>query len=819
MKMKSQISHRLLLTALIYISGLLSLHAQPVQTLRGKVVDEESEYPLAGVKVVVKLPDGSLKGCFSEANGEFRFVEIPVGRVSLNAELMEYKSIQLDNIEVTSAKEVILNVRMAATSATLDTVTISARRNGEPLNEMATVGAREFSVVETGLYAGSRGEPARMASNYAGVQGADDSRNDVVIRGNSPGGVLWRLDGVNIPNPNHFSIPGTGGGPVTILNNKFLSNSDFFTGAFPAEYANGTAGVFDLRMRNGNNENHEFSGQIGFLGTELMAEGPLSKKSGASYLATFRYSTLGLFSFMGINVGTDAVPRYADASFRFNLPLKNGARLTWWAIGGTSDIDIILSAAERPDTATLIYGQNDRDQYFGSNMGVTALAYSHPLNENTLFKATVAASHQGVHSHHEQIFRRVNSDGLYEVDSLPAIQGYDFRENKYSAYFNWTKKLGVKHTLKFGINADWIVMDYLDSVRTAISDSVGNPIGMTPNWVVRWDSRRGAALIQPYFNYKFRVQEKLTLTAGLTSLLWTLNRNSFSPFEPRIGLSYDLGKGKRISAGAGLHSQLQSQYLYFYGYTTVGRDPQEHNTDLGLTKSWHSALSYDWLLSKNLRFKAEAYYQYLFDIPVDISNSSFSLANTGTGFSRFFPDTLTNAGIGRNLGLELTLERFFARGFYFLLTGSVFDAKYKGSDGVFRNTTFNGRFASNLVLAKEWSIRGKNAFQVGGKITYSGGRWYGPVNDSASAASLEIIYVDSTVNTEQFRPYFRTDIKVLYRWNRPKVTHEFALDLVNVLNTQNILTLTYAPGHPSGNPIREEYQLGFLPLFYYKVDF
>lgn len=796
----------------------LAALAQPQQTIRGKVMDEESQYPLAGATLKVRTPDGSILGSIADENGQFRIEHVPVGRVSVGCTLLEYKDVILDNIEVTSAREVVLEIKMSSGNITVDTVVITARRNGEAINEMATVSAREFSVVETGLYAGSRGEPARMASNYAGVQGADDSRNDIVVRGNSPSGVLWRLDGVNIPNPNHFSIPGTGGGPVTILNNKFLANSDFFTGAFPAEYANGTAGVFDLRMRNGNNEKHEFSGQLGFLGTELKAEGPISRKTGASYLGTFRYSTLKLFSFLGINVGTDAVPKYFDGSFRLNFPLKNGARLTLWSIGGGSDVDIILSNAARPDTATLIYGQNDRDQYFGSNMGVTALTYSHPINEKTFFKATLAASHQSVIAHHELIFRHVNGEGNYVVDSLPPVLDYTFRENKYSAYISFSKKLGVRHTLRAGVNADWYDMKYVDSVRIVLGDSNGTATGMNP-WLVRWDSRGGAALIQPYINYKYRLQEKLTLTAGVTSLLWTLNSNSFSPIEPRVGMSYDLGKGKRLSAGAGLHSQIQSPYLYYYGYTTNGRDPQEHNLGMGLTKSLHTVIGYDWMLAKNLRLKLETYYQYLFQIPVDVNRTSFSLINSGSGFSRFFPDTLQNTGTGRNMGVELTLERFFSKGYYFLITGSFFDAKYRGSDNVLRNTSFNGRFTANTVFAREFTLKKKNALQIGGKITYTGGRWYGPVNNVASAAALEVIYVDSTVNTRQFRPYFRTDLKILYRWNRPRVTHEFALDLVNLLGTKNILTLTYAPGHPSGNPIREEYQLGFLPLFYYKIDF
>ncbi|MEM6342770.1 MAG: carboxypeptidase-like regulatory domain-containing protein [Bacteroidota bacterium] len=282
----------LLLGYLLLISGLNGQELK--QTVRGQVVDAESGFPLESVRIYVRLLDSEVIGVLSDARGNYRLNKVPVGRQAINFEFIGYQPVVLNNIEVTSAKEVILNIEMQTSALEMEEVMIQARRNGEASNEMATVSAREFSVAETNLYADSRGEPARMASNYTGVQGADDSRNDIVIRGNSPQGVLWRLEGINIPNPNHFSIPGTGGGPVTILNNKFLRNSDFYTGAFPAEYANGLAGTFDLQMRNGNNEQHEFSGQLGFLGTEFTAEGPINKEKGSSYLAMYRYSTLQL---------------------------------------------------------------------------------------------------------------------------------------------------------------------------------------------------------------------------------------------------------------------------------------------------------------------------------------------------------------------------------------------------------------------------------------------------------------------------------------------------------------------------------------------
>lgn len=785
------------------------------QTIRGTVVDQESKFPLIGVNVVIKTEDGKTIGAVTDIDGNFRIDKVPLGRQTVTFTYIGYRDALLDNIIVSSAKEVILNVSMEESALDLGTVDVVATREQEVRNEMATVSARQFSVSETNRYAGSRGEPARMASNFAGVQGADDSRNDIIIRGNTPQGVLWRLEGINIPNPNHFAIPGTGGGPVTILNNKFLANSDFFTGAFPAEYGNAIAGTFDLRMRNGNNEKHEFSAQLGFLGTEFTAEGPLSKDSKASYLVMGRYSTLQLFSFMGINVGTDAIPQYMDGAFRLNFPRKNGGNLAIWGMGGLSTIDIILSEQAAPDTSTLIYGSNDRDQYFTTNTGVIGVTYMQPLNKNTFVKAGAALSKQSVVATHNQIYRRTVND-LYVVDSLPQILGYTFQETKLHSYFYINRKIGTKGTIKAGFNADLYGMYYVDSVRIVQPQPDGSKT--LSNWTTRWDADEQAVLFQPYIHYKYKASERLTLTGGLTALYFGINNNSLSPIEPRLGISYDLLKGRKLSFGAGYHSQIQSPYVYYYSNLTIDGDPQEYNLNLGLTKSTHFVLAYDMIFKDNYRIKAETYFQYLNNVPVEIASSSFSLLNSGSGFSRFFPDSLQNGGTGRNFGFEFTLEKFFSKGYYYLVTASLFDAKYQGSDGVWRNSTFNGRYALNALFAKEFTFKNGSALNIGGKVTTIGGRWYGPVDTIASAQQLEIIYEDETVNTLQFAPYFRADFKISYRLNRPKVTHEIAIDFVNIFNTKNILTLTYAPDNPLG-PIREEYQLGFLPLFYYKLDF
>jgi len=796
-----------------------ALQAQPVQTLRGRVLDKESKFPLFGA--TVQLTDIG-KGMTTDTAGAFRLTGVPIGRHTVKVSLVGYKEALLNNIVIDAGRETILEVDLEEDIRQLAAVTVKAQRTGEARNEMAVVSARQFSVDETNRYAGSRGEPARMASNFAGVQGADDARNDIVIRGNSPQGVLWRVEGVSIPNPNHFAIAGTSGGPVSIINNRYLGNSDFFTGAFPAEFGNTIAGVFDLKLRNGNNERHERMIQFGFLGTEAMAEGPLGKGSKASYLATYRYANLALFKKLGIDIGTQAVPTYQDGFFRLNFPQKNGSTLSLWAFGGTSTVDILVSQQEVLDRN--IFGQNDRDQYYTSKMGVAGLTYAKPINKQTFWKTTLAVSGSSQDANHDYLFMRKDREGLpivqnsrYVVDSLRPILDYRFSETKYTLSTFVNHKISARSTLKAGLITDLIRFNAFDSVRTFLDL---NATRLSP-WRKRWDVNETYVLVQPYVSYRSRLTENLTLTAGLNALYLSLNNKSFSPLEPRLGLSWDLPDRQKLSVSAGLHSQMQPTYSYFYGDNLRTAAGQPANRDMGLTKSWHYVAGYQRLLGRNMRLMLETYYQRLFDIPVEKASSSFSMVNTGAAFSRIFPGALVNAGTGRNYGLELTLEKFFSDNYYFLVTGSLFDAKYKGSDGVLRNTDFNGRYAFNAVFAREITFR-RSSLSLGAKYTAVGGRWYGPVDEQASRLNQEIVFLSQGRNTQQFAPYNRVDLKVDYKINRTGgkrgLTHTISFDFVNVLGTQNILSLSYAP-QPDGSFIKKEYQLGFLPIFFYRIDF
>lgn len=785
--------------------------SQVTQSIIGTVVDSESQFPLPGVTIQL-VTDSAVTA--TDINGTFELSNVSVGRHKLIFSFIGYQERVMDNVIVNSARETVVSLTLEEMVMEIEAAEVTATRNGEARNDMATVSARQFDVIETDRYAGSRGDPARMASNFAGVSGADDSRNDIVIRGNSPQGVLWRLDGIDMPNPNHFSIPGTGGGPVTILNNKILGNSDFYTGAFPAEFGNSVSGVFDLRMRNGNARKHQFSGQFGFLGTELLAEGPINKNKGSSYLGNFRYSTLSMFSALGIDIGTSAVPLYSDGFFRANFPRKTGGQMAIWGMGGKSAVDIVISDQVTPERN--IFGENDRDQYFRSQMGIVGLTASKAHNENLFIRQSFAVAHERQNSNHELVYRHLNIDNQYINDSLVDLLNYQFEQNKASYSFYLNNKVNKNFSVKAGIIADGYMWNYFDEVFNVDTTSADYY-----NWDNRWNAQEGALFLQSFIQGRYRPNDDWTFVAGLHSQYFSLN-GSASWIEPRVGVKRALPNGQTLSFGAGMHSQMQPTYMYFYHQQEDEfGNPIHHNRNMGFTRSNHYVLAYDRPLGKSMRLKAETYYQDLSEIPVEVSSSSFSIVNTGAGFSRFFPDSLENSGTGANYGVELTVEKFFANQYFFMLTASIYDSKYVGSDGVERNTDYNGGYTFNALGSKEWTINETASIVTGLKVTRAGGKRYGPVDIEASNAARDVVYVDSERNSQQFDDYFRVDLKVNYKSNRPKVTHEIGLDLVNITGQENVLKLTYAPDE-SNDPeksVREEYQLGFLPVFYYKLDF
>ncbi|MGS2762382.1 TonB-dependent receptor [Sinomicrobium sp. M5D2P9] len=781
--------------SLIFIFLVSVVSAQSVsQTVKGRIMDRQTEMPLMGATIEV-LTVSPVLGVVTDMDGYFRIEGVPLGRHDIRISYMGYTSATIPSVRVTAGKEVVMNSSLEESIVQMDEVVVtSGEQKGRPRNEMAAVSARSFSLEEVTRFSGAANDASRMAANYAGVNINNDSRNDLVIRGNSPIGVLWRLEGIPIPNPNHFSTLGTTGGPVSALNTNLLSNSDFLTGAFPAEYGNANAGVFDIRFRNGNRDRLEATAQLAaFSGLEAMIEGPLFKKNGGSFVVSYRQSFVELAQNMGLEVGTTANPNYNDLSFKVDTGYGKFGRFTLFGIGGTSDVFFDADDVEEDD----FFANQNEDADVDSRLGVIGLNHHFAFSENTYLKTSLAVSGTGTQVSIDQ----VNDDG-----SRTLSEEVDDNNTRYtfSTYVN--SKFSAKHTFRGGVVAELYALD-----------------------TYAWDTENGQqrtlrdfdgtmALYQAYVQSRYKFNDRWELNTGVH--MQYLNENEDFVVEPRLSLKWRFRPNQSFTAGFGVHHQMLPLPVYLLESVDDEGQSVQSNTDLGFLQSLHYVLGYDLQLSADWRVKAEVYYQDLRKVPVDPFSSSFSLLNVGDDFG--FPDNdyLVNEGSGRNYGVELTLEKFFSKGYYGLFTGSWYDSGYEGSDGISRNTAFNNRYILNFLAGKEFLVgKGKrNIFNVDMKFTTAGGRYYTPIDLEGSMAAGREVKFDEIAYSERFSPYLRLDIKVGFQWNskKGKLSQQFYLDFQNITNRDNIFLQRY---NESSGTINTLYQRGFFPDILYRIQF
>lgn len=781
---------------LIWLIGSSTTKAQEfTQTIRGRVVDAQSKYPLAGANIVL-LESEPMQGTTTDANGNFRLEKVKVGRQNLQASYLGYKTAVLSNLILNSSRELVLEIELQEQVITGKEIKILADKaeDGRVKNELSLVSARTFSVEETQRYAGSFGDPARLASTFAGVTSVNDQRNDIIVRGNSPLGILWRMEGVDIPSPNHFSGAGSSGGAISILNTNLLDNADFLSGAFAPEYGNATAGVFDMSMRKGNNEKHEFLGQIGFNGFELNAEGPLSRQNGASYLASYRYSTLAVFDALGIDFVEGGIPMYQDAAFKLHFPMKKGS-LSVFGIGGTSDIHFKAStdSVERRNNP-----EKEQDLKNGSDMALFGASYNHYFSAKTSWKNTLASN----------VGRfRTTVDSLdYSMNRYPQFSSA-ITEGRVQWHSQLNHKIDSRHSFRSGILLTGL---WLNNEVRVPDDSLANSLRSYITFTGQ------TALAQAYSQYVFRVNTRLTFTGGFHFSWLTLN-NSYS-LEPRLSMNYDIDEKQAVQLGYGRHSRVLPLNIYLIE-TPVNGQQIRTNEKLELSKSDHFVLGYNRSFGPKLRLKAELYYQYLSDIPVEMRPSAISVANFGANFGDVTaPDSLVSTGTGNNYGLELTIEKTFSNNYYFLATASLFDSRYTGSDGIERNALFNSNFATNVLAGKEWPV-GKskqNVFTFSGRISWTGGRRYVPIDLAASQANLDETYDWRAAYVNRYPDFFRLDWRIGFKRNKKRYTEEWAIDIQNATNRQNFFAEQF---NVKTGQIQTFYQVGLFPVALYRITF
>ncbi len=780
-------NRKLYLTLLSSLLFSLSVNAQLTQSIRGTVQETVLQTPVAGATVTLASNN---KSVITDSSGNFRFSAVPVGFQTIRITHVSFKEAVMANLVVNAGKELVLTVPLESKIETQDEIIVkSDRRKNRPINEMSVVSARAFTVEETQKYAAAVNDPLRMATNFAGVVGADDGNNNIVIRGNSPAALLWRMEGVDIPNPNHFSSAGSSGGGISILSSQLLANSDFITGAFAAEYGNAVGGVFDLKLRKGNNERREISLQAGVLGLNVSAEGPFKKNYKGSYLVNYRYSTLSILSKAG--VFPDQSPtNFRDLSYNISLPTKKAGTFTLFGFGGLSSQD---SKYLKDSTKW----KDDSDRYssdFSSNTGVSALTHFIKFGRSTTLKSAVSYS-----------FTETGNDVLYARTLQNIETAYNEKNSTTKLNFNTTlnHKFSTRSTLRAGAIVSRLNYSYYQKSKPNNNEPLREVINTKGNTIT----------VQGYAQWQYKAGEKITFNTGLHYLQLALNNSS--AIEPRASVKWDITSKQSLSFGYGLHSQVQALGVYFAQAKDANNINYSPNKNLDFTQSQHYVLSHNFLLGKNLRLKTELYYQQLSNVPV--SNSDTNTFSTVNIIEAFVTDPLTNKGEGKNYGLEISLEKFLSNNFYYMFSNSFYQSKYTAPDGIERNTRFNGGYVSNLVAGKEFiSENGRRTFGVNIKLVYSGGFRNTPLDLTKSKELGYAYYLQKQAFTIQNPAYYRSDLRVSMKWNRKNITSTLSLDLQNATNRKNVFNDYY-------DPLKEKiitiYQTGVIPVLNYKIEF
>lgn len=793
-----------LLTLLLALIFSASLSAQ-TQTIRGQVLDQQSETPLIGATVqVLNLETGI--GASTDMEGHFVLKNVPVGRQALRVIYLGYEPQTLPNVLLTAGKEVVLTIKLVESFTAMEEVVVVAQVNKDKaINDLATISARQFNTEEVSRYSGGRNDIGRLVANFAGVAASNDARNDIVIRGNSPTGVLWRLEGVPIPNPNHYATLGTTGGPVSALNPNMIANSDFLTSAFPAEYGNATAGVFDINLRTGNRERYEFMGQMGaFTGLEAAVEGPIRKGKG-SFVVAYRHSFAEIAQAVGLNVGTTATPKYKDLTFNLDFGQTQAGRFSLFGIAGQSSIDFLGADIDTTD----LFANPNENAYSKSMFGVVGLKHHILVDERSYIRTILSASHSGNSYETEDLKLRDENNNLLDMLDV-SDAGNAFR---FSSFYH--NKISRKLTVRTGILFQHQLLDTHVKTREGIPDSNGDGL---PDLFTQRDFDGGFSQAEAYSQLQWRLTSKLTLNTGLHGLYF--DKTEDVAVEPRVAFNYQVTPKSSLNIGYGMHQQTQPLPVFLFRERLQNGSAIETNNNLGFTRSQHFVLGWDYKPATSWRIKAETYYQALSNVPVERLASSFSLLNAGADF--VFPEknNLVNEGAGTNFGAELTLEKFFNQGWYGLVTVSLFDSKYKGSDGIERSTAFDGGYVANILAGKEFKLgnSGKRFLTLDTKLTAAGGRPFTPVDlESSKLAGREVLKEDQAF-TERLNDYFRWDVKIGFRINsvKRKLSQTFFLDFQNVTNRQNIFAIRY---NEVRNEIGKTYQIGFFPDVMYRVEF
>ncbi|MBK8502696.1 MAG: hypothetical protein IPL46_11010 [Saprospiraceae bacterium] len=491
-------------------------------------------------------------------------------------------------------------------------------------------------------------------------------------------------------------------------------------------------------------------------------------------MINYRYSTLGILSSMGVDLGDEAIG-FQDFSFNLTWHPDRQSTITFFGMGGISE-----NVFKAPEFDLREIFKDDQNINFDSRMGAAGIKF-----ENARWEHVLAYSGYK-YERNSELFNELHQFKPFEND----------RTIEQRIGLHSRRKFSLKHgSAQIGVRAN--ALDYEVFTEHFLSDEV-------------FGNQKNAVLLQAYGDFNKSLNERFKIRSGLHITHFSLNKET--AVEPRIGLSYFASPKTEFAFSYGLHSRIvPSQALL------IANRQGSDNTDLKFIRSHHFVLANNLRLSNYSKLITEIYYQDLFNVPIARgANRSLSPINT---IDYIGAENLVSEGTGSNVGLEMTLQQYFTQSTYFLLNGTIYDSKYTGDDGVRRNTRYNVKYGFNLTAGKEFNWQKNRKIKIVGlnlRGTYFGGFWEGPIDLAQSVYQYRTVFNESLAFTKQLPDFFKVDFRIYYKRVKSKYTSILGLDILNATNQRNI---AYHYFDLKQNEITAKYHLGLIPNLSYRIEF
>ena len=747
-----------------------SLYCQNIGSLTGTVIDSESGLPLEGATVIV---DKSNFFAVTDQNGFFEIVDLPTTTYNITARFIGFKIQTKFNIIVKSAGNRSLDFVLSPMPNKLDEVIL----NESPFKTSieTPLSTQTFSAVEIETYPGGNNDITRVIQSLPGISpSVGGFRNDIIIRGGGPNETVYYIDGIEIPNINHFSTQGSSGGPVGLVNISFIKDVTLSTSSFGAEYDNALSGVLAFNQKDANKEKLVGNFRLGSSEAGLTIEGPINNKS--SFILSLRRSYL---QFIFKAFGFSFLPDYWDYQFKLNHEIDSNNSIKLIGIGSIDKLTVnepdkfnfenqsLIEQIPLTNQNTETFGLTWRRIYKSMNGFFDLSISNNNLNNNFIrYKDNLTKS--------DPTYSNISREN---ETKLRFISNHNFNDLKFSFGFNLTSAKYTNNTKFNFYDIDYVTDLNLIKYGFFVKSSK-----------LIFNQRLGVS-----FGFRFDQDN------------FTSDNNIFSNFSPRLSLSYSLSEDNnwKLNLSTGLYYKIPT-------YTALGfKDINDNflNTNMLYTKSNHYVFGIEYNISYSSRFTIESFYKKYNNYPISVLDN-ISLANKGADFEVLGNEFLLSNGKGKSYGLEFLYQQKLQNNFYGIFSYTFFFSEFSNLDNIYLPSVWDNRhlisFTGGYKLKKNW--------EISSKLRYTGNTPYAPVDTNSSSFSYpEIIFDYSQLGNYFLQSFTKLDLRVDKRWNFKSTSMNFYIDIENLLANE-------IPIPPEYGLSRDEKQNIIMPIDLIEVE-